>query len=145
MPAEVAIGAVVGDCRVASLIGSGATGSVFLAEEIATGRRVALKVLIPELDQDERFRQRFLRESEIAAQLHHPHVVPTLGSGEENGRLYLAMAYIDGSDLRALLRREGRLDPERALELLGQIAGALDAAHSAGLVHRDVKPGNILV
>jgi serine/threonine-protein kinase len=119
-------------------------GSVFLAEE-SVGRRVAVKVLIPELDQDERFRQRFLRESELAAGLRHPHVVPTLGSGEDEGRLYLAMAYVEGSDLRALLRSEGRLDPDRALELLDQVAGALDSAHVAGLVHRDVKPGNILV
>ena len=100
------MGSVVGGYRVVSLIGSGAMGSVFLAEE-SVGRRVAVKVLIPEFDQDERFRRRFLRESELAVGLRHPHVVPTLGSGEDEGRLYLAMAYVEGSDLRALLRSEG--------------------------------------
>src|SRR5262249_44438852 len=109
------------------------------------GGRVALKVLAPELARDDRFRLRFLRESGIAAGLDHPHIVPTVDSGEESGVLYLAMMLVEGTDLRELLRRENRLEPERALALLGQAADALDAAHRAGLVHRDVKPGNILV
>ena len=100
---------------------------------------------IPELARDERFRQRFLREAQIAAALDEPHVVPTVAVGEDAGMLYLAMAYIDGLDLREILRREGPLDPERAVELIAQVAGALDAAHARGLVHRDVKPGNVLV
>ena len=120
-------------------------GTVYLAEETATGQRVALKLLAPELARDERFRRRFLRETELAASLSHPHVVPTLASGEDDGTLYLAMAYVEGSDLHELLRREGRLEPERAIALVEQIASALDAAHAQGLVHRDVKPGNILV
>ena len=120
-------------------------GTVYLAEETNTGRRVALKLLSPELASDERFRRRFLQETELAASIEHPHVVPTLASGEEEGTLYLAMAHVEGSDLRDLLRREGRLEPERALDLIEQVASALDAAHRAGLVHRDVKPGNILV
>jgi ABC-type transport system substrate-binding protein/tRNA A-37 threonylcarbamoyl transferase component Bud32 len=141
----VATGSVVAGFRVESLIAEGAMGAVYLAEETSTGRRVALKVLAPELAHDERFRRRFLRETELAASLDHPHVVATLASGEEDGTLYLAMAYVDGADLRRLLRQQGRLEPERALNLIEQVASALDVAHAAGLVHRDVKPGNILV
>ena len=145
MRPEVPTGALLAGFRVESLLGEGAMGTVYLAEETSTGRRVALKLLAPELARDERFRRRFLRETELATSLDHPNVVPILGSGEEHGTLYLAMAYVEGSDLRELLRREGRLTPERTLESLGQVADALDAAHAAGLVHRDVKPGNILV
>ena len=145
MPSRVAIGEVFAGFRVEALIGEGAMGAVYLAKDARQGRRIALKVLAPELARDERFRQRFLRESELAASLDHPHIVSTVSTGEEDGDLYLAMEYVEGPDLRELLRQEGRLDPERTLDLLGQIAEALDEAHRRGLVHRDVKPGNILV
>jgi tRNA A-37 threonylcarbamoyl transferase component Bud32 len=138
-------GTVLAGFRIEALVGEGAMGSVYLAEETATGRRVALKVLDRELARDDRFRRRFLRESQVARELVHPNIVTVLASGEEDGALFLAMEYVDGSDLRELLRDEGRLEPKRALDLLGQVAEALDTAHAAGLVHRDVKPANILV
>src|SRR5262245_56611559 len=137
-------GSCVGGFRVGGLIGRGAMGAVYLAED-PDGRQVALKLLSPELAHDERFRQRFLRESRLAATLDHPDVVRTIAAGDDGGVLYLAMEYVDGLDLRELLRREGRLEPARAVAVTTQVAAALDAAHAAGLVHRDVKPGNVLV
>jgi ABC-type transport system substrate-binding protein len=145
MAIELSPGTVVAGFCVESLVGRGAMAEVYRAREQAGGRIVALKLLDNLLAHDERFRQRFLRESELATGLDHPHIVPTLASGEDGGRLYLALELIDGSDLRDLLRRGGRLEPERAVELVEQVADALDAAHKVGLVHRDVKPGNILV
>jgi serine/threonine-protein kinase len=120
-------------------------GEVYRALDSHLGRRVALKVLRPELAHDEAFRLRFLRESRLAASLDHPHVLPIYEAGETEGRLFIAMRYVEGTDLRRLLSTEGRLPSERALFLLAPVAGALDTAHAKGLVHRDVKPGNILI
>src|SRR6266487_2776237 len=145
MAGKPPIGSVVAGYRLLSLLGEGATGAVYLAERESDGERVALKLLDPELAHDERFRRRLLSESKVAASLDHPHVVPIVDFGESGDVLYLAMRHVEGSDLRALLRAEGRLEPERALDLLAKVAGALDAAHDRGLVHRDVKPANILV
>ena len=145
MPSSVRSGTLVAGFRIKEVIGAGAMGTVYLAEETASGELIALKILAPELARDKRFRERFVRESKIAGTLHHPNVVATLAAGEEGGLLYLAMPYVPGSDLRTVLRREGRLEPRRAVELVSQVADALDEAHRVGLVHRDVKPGNILI
>ena len=115
MPATVRAGTILAGFRIERLIGEGAMGAVYLAEDTVRGRHVALKLLGPELARDERFRARFLRESQLAAGLDHPHVVSIVASGEEDGVLFLAMDYVEGPDLRELLRREGRLEPERAL------------------------------
>jgi YVTN family beta-propeller protein len=139
------IGAELGDYRLEALIGRGGMSAVYRAEDLRLGRRVALKVLAAELAQDERFRARFLAESRLAASIDHAGIVPIFEAGAVEGLLYIAMRYVEGGDLRALLRREGPLGPERAVGLVAQVANALDAAHARGLVHRDVKPSNVLV
>jgi hypothetical protein len=131
--------------RIEARIGRGGMGEVYRAEQLSLGRKVALKVLRPDLAADDGFRRRFLRESMIAAAIDHPSVIPIYDAGEVDGLLYIAMRYVDGSDLSTLLRREGRLDLARTLAIMTQVAGALDAAHARGLVHRDVKPSNILL
>jgi tRNA A-37 threonylcarbamoyl transferase component Bud32/tetratricopeptide (TPR) repeat protein len=135
---------VVGGYRIGEPIGRGGTSVVYRAEHVRLGRTAALKLFSPALGEAD-YRDRFLRESRLAASLDHPSIVPVYDAGEEDGLLYLAMACVEGSDLKALLVREGRLPLRRALKLVGQIASALDAAHARGLVHRDVKPANILV
>ncbi len=131
--------------RVESLVGRGGMGVVYRATDLSLERPVALKLIAPELAEDERFRARFLREPRLAASLDHPNVIPIYEAGERDGQLYLAMRFVDGSDLQSLLEREGELPPERALAVLAQVASALDAAHRGALVHRDVKPANVLV
>ena len=131
--------------RIESVVGRGGMGVVYQATDLSLGRPVALKLIAPELADDPRFRARFLDEPRLAASLDHASVIPIYEAGEHDGQLYLAMRYVPGSDLRTLLTREGALEPERALAILGQIGGALDAAHRQGLVHRDVKPANVLL
>src|SRR3954451_2499508 len=120
-------------------------GIVYRATQLSLGRPVALKLIAPERASDAGFRERFERESRLAAAIDHPNVIPVYGAGEEAGHLYLVMRYVAGTDLQALLARDRRLDPERAAAIVGQVAAALDAAHAAGLVHRDVKPANVLL
>jgi predicted Ser/Thr protein kinase len=130
--------------RVVELLGRGGMSVVYRAEHVRLGRAAALKLLGAPFGAADH-RERFLRESKLAASLDHPSIVPVYDAGEEDGLLYIAMAYVEGSDLKTLLVKEGKLPLRRALRILGQIASALDAAHARGLVHRDVKPANILV
>jgi hypothetical protein len=120
-------------------------GVVYLAEQVRLRRYVALKLIVPELAEDEEFRRRFERESQMAASLDHPNVIPVYEAGEADGALFISMRYVEGYDLRAIIRSAGRIEPARAARLVGQLGDALDAAHARGLVHRDVKPANVLV
>jgi serine/threonine protein kinase len=142
---DLSPGDVVGGYRIESVAGRGGMGIVYRATHLALDRAVAFKVITPDLATDEDFRERFKRESRIAASLEHPHVVPVYDSGEVDGLLFVAMRFVEGTDLRALVQRTGRLDPRRAAAILVQVSGALDVAHARGLVHRDIKPANILI
>jgi serine/threonine-protein kinase len=144
-PTSPAVGETIAGYRIERLLGRGGMGAVYLATHERLRRQSALKVLVPELAEDERFRERFIRESELAASLDHPNVIPIYHADEDGGVLFLAMRYVDGSDLKQVLRDSGTLPPDRVAEIVGHVAGALDAAHAAGLVHRDVKPANILI
>lgn len=143
--AGVHAGSELAGYQVEALVGRGGMGVVYRAFDPRLKRRVALKLVAPELAEDPGFRQRFLHESELAASLDHPNVIPIYEAGEADEHLYLAMRYVEGSDLGELLEREKQLTPEQAIAILTQVAGALDAAHAQGLVHRDVKPGNVLL
>ncbi len=139
------VGGTFGGYKIESLLGRGGMGAVYLATHERLARKVALKVISPDLAHDEDFRARFLRESQLAASLDHPNVIPIYDADEIDGVLFLAMRYVDGPSLQALLRRRGSLSPAETLRVAEQIGGALDAAHDADLVHRDVKPANILI
>jgi pSer/pThr/pTyr-binding forkhead associated (FHA) protein/tRNA A-37 threonylcarbamoyl transferase component Bud32 len=144
-PDALPLGTVFAGCRVEEVIGHGDMGVVYRAEELALQRRVALKLILPEHSQDDRFRERFRRESRVAASIDHPNVIPILEAGDEDGVLFISMRLVEGTDLRALIAAEGRIAPLRAARIVRQVGAALDAAHARGLVHRDVKPANVLL
>jgi len=139
------IGSELFGYRLEALLGRGGMGVVYKAYDPRLKRYVALKLIAPELSGDPHFRERFLAETELAVSLEHPNVVPLYDAGEVDGQLYLAMRYVEGGELKTLLEKEGALGPARAVAICGQIAAALDAAHARGLVHRDVKPSNVLL
>ena len=143
--ADPHLGRVVAGYRIEERIGRGGMGLVYRAEHINLRRRAAIKIIAPELAETSGFRERFNREARIAAALQHPNIVTVYDAGEEDGLLYLAMQYIEGSDLSSVLRGQGRLRPYRAIDVCRQVAAALDAAHGMGLIHRDVKPANVLI
>ena len=145
MSTSLESGESVGGYRIESLLGRGGMAAVYLAEDGRLKRKVALKVLSPELAADEAFRRRFVDESERLASVDHPNIIPVYEAGQDDGHLFIAMRYVDSTDLKELIASEGHLAPERAVSIVTQVAGALDAAHAKGLVHRDVKPANVLV
>ena len=142
---ELAIGSTFAGHRIDAVAGRGGMGVVYLATDLTLDRRVALKLIAPGLANDPVFRARFESECKLAAAIDHANVVQIFHAGEERGLLYVTMRYIQGTDLRTLLADEGRLAPARAVGIVAQVAGALDAAHQRGLVHRDVKPANVLL
>jgi hypothetical protein len=142
---ELVVGDVFAGHRLEGVAGRGGMGVVYRARQLSLERTVALKVIAPALMEDAGIRRRFVRESKVAASIDHPNVIPVYYAGEEGGVAYIAMRYVAGEDLRALVRREGGLAPERAAGIGAQVGAALDAAHAAGLVHRDVKPANVLL
>ena len=138
-------GDVFAEHRIEGVLGRGGMGIVYRARQLTLDRSVALKLIAEHLASDESFRSRFLREVQAAAAIEHPNVLPVHYAGEADGRLFVSMPLVEGGDLHALLAERGRLKPQEAVDLMEQIAAGLDAAHSAGLIHRDVKPANILV
>jgi serine/threonine-protein kinase len=139
------LGTVIAGYRIEERIGRGGMGVVYRAQHLNLQRRAAIKIIAPDLAESEGFRERFTREARIAAALQHPNIVTVYDAGEVDGMLYLAMQFIRGEDLSGILRRDGRLRPYRAIDVCRQVASALDAAHAMGLIHRDVKPANVLI
>ena len=140
-----AVGAQIAGYRLEEQIGRGGMAVVYRALDIRLDRWVALKIMAPEAARDQAFRQRFIQESRAAAAVDHPHIIPIFEAGEASGVLFIAMRYVSGGDVRALVSRLGPLNAIRVSNIIGQVASALDAAHASGLVHRDVKPGNMLI
>jgi serine/threonine-protein kinase len=139
------IGSELAGHRIERVLGRGGMGVVYEAVDLSLERTVALKLIAPELAESPGFRRRFIAESRIAASLDHPNVVPIFRAGEEDGALFLAMRFVAGDNLGTIITRKGALAPRRAAGLLAQVTSALEAAHHRGLVHRDVKPANVLV
>jgi tRNA A-37 threonylcarbamoyl transferase component Bud32 len=142
---ELKPGTQLGGYRIQHLAGRGGMSVVFRAEDVNLHRTVALKVLKSKDLGDSSFRDRFIRESRVASSIDHPNIIPIYSAGEENEMAYIAMRFVEGSDLKTLIEESGALAPDRAMAIVGQAANALDAAHARGLVHRDVKPANIMV
>ena len=142
---ELAPGAEIAGCRIEGVAGRGGMGVVYRATQLDLGRPVAIKVIAADRARDPGLRARFSLEARLAAAIDHPNLVPVHAAGEEDGRLYLVMRYVDGTDLHRCLKHDGPLAPARAARVVSQVAAGLDAAHAAGLVHRDVKPANVLL
>ena len=143
--AELSVGDELAGYRVEAIAGRGGMGVVYRATDLTLDRPVALKLITDELAQDDAFRERFKRESRLAASIRHPNVITVFRAGEESGHLFIAMDYIEGTDLKTLIAERGRLAPQEAAQIVWQVGQALDAAHAKTLVHRDVKPANVLI
>ena len=142
---ELALESTFAGCRIEGVAGRGGMGVVYRATQLPLGRTVALKVVAPERAADATFHDRFERETRLAAAIDHPNVIPVYEAGEQEGRLYLVMRWVQGGDLHKLIADSGPLDPELAAAIVAQVGSGLEAAHAAGLVHRDVKPANVLI
>src|SRR6476646_2361305 len=144
-PADPRLGTEIAGYRIEERIGRGGMGVVYRAQHMNLQRRAAIKIIAPEFADTKGFRSRFIREARIAAALQHPNIVTVYDAGQAGQTLYIAMQVIRGSDLSKILNEEGRLRPYRAIDVCRQVASALDAAHGMALIHRDVKPANVLI
>ena len=142
---ELPPGSEIAGCRIEGIAGRGGMGVVYRATQLDLNRPVAVKVITAERARDPGLRTRFSLEAKLAASIEHPNLIPVHAAGEQDGRLYIVMRYVAGTDLHRALRRDGRLAPARAADVIAQVAAGLDAAHAAGLVHRDVKPANVML
>ena len=142
---DMAVGTTFDGYRITGVLGRGGMSVVYSAEHLQLGRTVALKVLSQAFARDETFRERFSRESQLAASLDHPNIIPIYDAGESQGHLFIAMRRVEGCDLGTLIEQEGPLSLGQTLFYIEQVASALDQAHEQGLIHRDVKPANVLI